>query len=190
MAAPKLVLTILAVDDLSRSVTFYRSGFGWRQTVDAPVYSELELPDGNVIVLARPLEQVERTRAAATASRETASWELVPLRVPTGWAVRWNGLEARFGPGGEVLEVSDSEDLLWITKLPPPETGTFETDPGSPWRELGIDVGWYRDHFRTVVLDPDWDHVAESHETSDLDEVRRRVEELMARSWGEPRGAR
>ncbi len=40
------VLTILAVPDLGRSAAFYRSAFGWTQTVDVPVYAEFELPGG------------------------------------------------------------------------------------------------------------------------------------------------
>lgn len=40
------VLTILAVRNLARSTAFYRAGFGWPLRVEAPVYVELELPDG------------------------------------------------------------------------------------------------------------------------------------------------
>jgi predicted enzyme related to lactoylglutathione lyase len=40
------VLTILAVRDLARSTAFYRTAFGWPLRVEAPVYVELELPDG------------------------------------------------------------------------------------------------------------------------------------------------
>jgi steroid delta-isomerase-like uncharacterized protein len=40
------VLTILAVDDLPRSVDFYRRAFGWALAVDVPVYAELALPGG------------------------------------------------------------------------------------------------------------------------------------------------
>ena len=40
------VLTILAVRDLARSAAFYRTAFGWAPRVEAPVYVELELPDG------------------------------------------------------------------------------------------------------------------------------------------------
>lgn len=41
-----LILTILAVSDLERSVTFYRQAFGWPIRINAPVLVELELPDG------------------------------------------------------------------------------------------------------------------------------------------------
>jgi predicted enzyme related to lactoylglutathione lyase len=40
------VLTILAVRDLARAAAFYRAAFGWVLRVEAPVYVELELPDG------------------------------------------------------------------------------------------------------------------------------------------------
>lgn len=39
-------LTILAVEDLQRSVAFYTTAFAWPQTVDAPVYAEFSLPEG------------------------------------------------------------------------------------------------------------------------------------------------
>lgn len=45
------VLTILAVEDLPRSVAFYRRAFGWPQVVDVPVYAEFELPGGQRIGL-------------------------------------------------------------------------------------------------------------------------------------------
>ena len=46
MASTTHVLTILAVEDLPRAVTFYASGFDWRQVVGAPGYAEFELPGG------------------------------------------------------------------------------------------------------------------------------------------------
>jgi catechol 2,3-dioxygenase-like lactoylglutathione lyase family enzyme len=39
-------LTILAVEDLPRSVAFYERAFGWPRLVDAPVYVELGIPGG------------------------------------------------------------------------------------------------------------------------------------------------
>ena len=44
--APRLVLTILAVEDLSRAVDFYRTAFGWATKVETPVYVELDMGDG------------------------------------------------------------------------------------------------------------------------------------------------
>ena len=40
------VLTILAVDALERSATFYAAAFGWVSTVSTPVYVELAIPGG------------------------------------------------------------------------------------------------------------------------------------------------
>jgi len=45
-AAPRHILTILAVADLDPSATFYREAFGWPPRVVVPVYVEFALPDG------------------------------------------------------------------------------------------------------------------------------------------------
>ncbi len=97
------------------------------------------------------------------------AWELLPLRIPTGWGVRWNGLMARRLADGR-LEVSDSEDLLWLVTLPP-SRGVYESGPGGAWRELSLDAGWYRNTFRVVLLDPDWDHVLASFSTPRISEL-------------------
>ncbi len=44
--APDHVLTIVAVEELDRSVAFYRAGFGLTPRVETPVYVELALPGG------------------------------------------------------------------------------------------------------------------------------------------------
>lgn len=46
MTEARHVLTILAVGDLERAVSFYARAFGWRQTVAVPVYAEFALPGG------------------------------------------------------------------------------------------------------------------------------------------------
>lgn len=46
MSEARHILTILAVEDLERSVAFYGTAFGWPARVEVPVYVELELPDG------------------------------------------------------------------------------------------------------------------------------------------------
>lgn len=44
--AARHVLTILAVEDLARSVRFYAAAFGWPAEIETPVYVELALPGG------------------------------------------------------------------------------------------------------------------------------------------------
>jgi lactoylglutathione lyase len=46
MPGPKLALVILAVEDRTLALTFYREAFGWSLEVDTPTYAELALPDG------------------------------------------------------------------------------------------------------------------------------------------------
>jgi predicted enzyme related to lactoylglutathione lyase len=46
MSMPRLSLVILAVEDRTLSLAFYREAFGWSLEVDAPAYAELALPDG------------------------------------------------------------------------------------------------------------------------------------------------
>jgi catechol 2,3-dioxygenase-like lactoylglutathione lyase family enzyme len=46
VAAPRLVLLILAVRDLARMRAFYQHVLGWNQVVDAPVYVELQSTEG------------------------------------------------------------------------------------------------------------------------------------------------
>ncbi len=43
---PRHLLTILAVEDIERSVRFYRGVFGWSARVEVPVYVEFEFPSG------------------------------------------------------------------------------------------------------------------------------------------------
>ncbi len=109
------------------------------------------------------------------ASSIGTKWSLVPLCIPGGWGVRHNGIDARVLPSG-MIESNDSEDLFWAVKLPPPDTHVYSTDPASPWRKISIDAGWYRDHFRIVMLDPDWDHVRRSYRTASFEDFVMRLE--------------
>ncbi|WP_434427304.1 hypothetical protein [Nannocystis pusilla] len=104
-------------------------------------------------------------------------WQLVPLRIPGGWAVRQNGLDARRLPDGS-LDFNDSEDLLWLVKLPPPG-GEYRPGPDSPWRELHLDAGFYRTAFRVKLLDPDWDHVLASFTTESFVELLACIEKWL-----------
>jgi hypothetical protein len=107
-----------------------------------------------------------------------SKWNLVPLRIPTGWGVRHNGISARKLPTGEI-EFNDSEDLFWAVKLPPPDTYEYSMDPTSPWRKIALDAGWYRDHFKIVVLDPDWDHVRDVYRTKSAEDLVLRLESWL-----------
>lgn len=106
-------------------------------------------------------------------------WSLVPLCIPGGWAVRHNGIDARVLSSGTppgTIECNDSEDLFWAVKLPPPDTHVYSNDPTSRWREIHVDAGWYRDCFRIVMLDPDWDHVRRSYSTESFEDFVMRLE--------------
>ena len=113
------------------------------------------------------------------------SWELLPLRIPGGWAVHHNGLLVR-REGDQIVEINDGEDLLWLRKLPPPDDDPYEED--GPWREVHIDVGWYTDHFRMVLLDPDWDHITDEFRTEDFGEMFTEIEAWLTRALP-PRGS-
>ena len=41
-----LMLTILAVRDLTQAIKFYGDAFGWPQMVDTPAYAEFDMGDG------------------------------------------------------------------------------------------------------------------------------------------------
>lgn len=103
---------------------------------------------------------------AIAAWRISTTWALLPLRVPTGWAVVWNTVSARLTPSGDV-EFNDSEDLILARKLPPPSTQQYDTEVGSFWRDVRIDGGWYRDHFKLVIREPDLDSPRHVFKTGD-----------------------
>ncbi|MEV0648429.1 hypothetical protein AB0I28_24515 [Phytomonospora sp. NPDC050363] len=101
------------------------------------------------------------------------AWGIIPLRVPGGWTVHHNALDARLLDSG-LVEVNDSEDLVWMQRARPPWLDAAKT-----WRDVALDVGWYRRLFRVVLLDPDWDNVAAAHETTDLDELVEVIERWL-----------
>jgi predicted enzyme related to lactoylglutathione lyase len=47
----RLGLVILAVEDLTGAVRFYRDAFGWATSVEVPVYVEFEVPGGAALGL-------------------------------------------------------------------------------------------------------------------------------------------
>lgn len=94
-------------------------------------------------------------------------WQLVPLRIPTGWHVRWNGIDARRLDDG-TFEVNDSQDLFWAVRE---HKGT----------EITVDAGYYGEEhgFRIDVLEPDWDHVTASYSTHLFDDFISRLERFL-----------
>ena len=70
------VLLVLACDDVVRLRDFYVGAFGWRVTVDLPVYVELDVPTGlRVGLYARPgfAKNTGEAPAARPAAGTTAS---------------------------------------------------------------------------------------------------------------------
>lgn len=47
--SPRLVLTLLAVEDLARSVRFYRRAFDWPVAIEVPVMVQFEVPGGGAL---------------------------------------------------------------------------------------------------------------------------------------------
>ena len=75
-------------------------------------------------------------------------------------------------------DANDSEDLLWLVKLPP-VGGEYRPGPDSPWREVHLDAGFYRAGYRVVLLDPDWDHILASFSTESLAELIACIEKWL-----------
>jgi lactoylglutathione lyase len=121
VAPPRLALVILAVRDRARMTAFYRRVLEWSQVVDAPVYAELQSPDGprlglyaeesfgrNIGVVPEPSPPITRTElylqcddlpAAIERAEEAGARPLSPLG-PRDW-----GDEAAYfaDPEGNVL---------------------------------------------------------------------------------------
>lgn len=72
------VLTILAVEDLSRAVSFYTAGFNWPRIVDAPSYTEFELPGGMRLGI---YERHGFGRNVGRTPARTAPGELTPTEI-------------------------------------------------------------------------------------------------------------
>lgn len=75
MTDARLVLVVLAVDDLAQARRFYEDAFGWPLEVDAPPYKEFRLPGGLRLGL-------YRTEGFALNTRER------PADVPAGALTR------------------------------------------------------------------------------------------------------
>ncbi len=68
MPRAHLQLVILAVDDVARARDFYVAAFGWRVTVDLPVYVEMALPGGTGVSVYQREGFAANTRVAPTRS--------------------------------------------------------------------------------------------------------------------------
>ncbi|WP_143658283.1 hypothetical protein [Embleya scabrispora] len=107
---------------------------------------------------------------------------MIPLRVPAGWNVIYNGVSARRLSDGRI-EANDSEDLYWARTAPPPwrTAGEVAAMNGLETREINMDAGWYGGQgFRVVVLDPGWEQIRASHTTPDLHEFIATLEAWMS----------
>jgi hypothetical protein len=94
----------------------------------------------------------------------------MPLRIPTGWAVRHNGFFEAAHP-----TLNESEDLLWLERVHPSDgVSTGES----------IDLGWYgdREHgtFRLVRLQGGWDNERERFESRDRAAIVRELERWLS----------
>lgn len=104
---------------------------------------------------------------------------LLPLRIPHGWAIFYNTLEARRLPDGR-FEANDSEDLFWARTTPDPWLKEVAADDDVRVQELHLDVGWYSGAgFRICLLAPDWDHVHSRYTTTDLEDLVATLEAWM-----------
>ncbi|MCB1060091.1 MAG: VOC family protein [Calditrichaeota bacterium] len=120
----KQILTILAVDDFQRSLEFYRAAFGFKQTVDVPVYAEFEMEDGRKIGI------YDRKSFGANTG-------VVPLKIEAG---QLSGAELYF-------HCEDPEEQC--AKLI--QAGAVEL---SPWqaRAWGDDAAYFRDFDGHVIV--------------------------------------
>lgn len=56
-------------------------------------------------------------------------WEVVPIKMFTGWSANWCNLFAVFDENRNIVQFNDSEDIVWFTHL------------REPWT---IDAGFYQ----------------------------------------------
>ncbi len=121
---PQQTMTILAVADLERSVSFYREVFGWPARIEVPVLVEFELPDG---------------RGLALYTRESfgVNTNQVPVVVPSGEIA---GTELYFRCA------DDLEGVIERLRA----AGARELSPLAP-RDWGDEAAYYAD-FDGVVI--------------------------------------
>lgn len=93
----------------------------------------------------------------------------MPLRIPTGFCVRWNALFEAEHPS-----VDESEDLLWLQEV---DAATGDA------RTRFIDLGWYGNRasgtFRLAMLDGDWSKELRRFESTDRASVVAELERWL-----------
>ncbi|AFY34651.1 hypothetical protein [Calothrix sp. PCC 7507] len=107
---------------------------------------------------------------------ENRDIELVSLRIPTGWIVRWNiffDVEPVIENGKIIDNYNDSEDLLWLQSYIP-------EDKKEHWQEWHIDLGWYHNEaFRLVLFEHDRDHVIKTFESQSIGDIQEKINEWL-----------
>jgi hypothetical protein len=123
--------------------------------------------------------------------RESMDLKLVPLRIPTGWAVTWNTFYevTPILEGNELVNAADfDEDLLQIESI------TFEEEMGRIEVEPYIlDLGWYpaedpNGAYTLTLLRGDWDHVLKTFTSRNIAEIQTTIDrwlEILSGSWGD-----
>lgn len=108
--------------------------------------------------------------------------KLLPLKIPSGWAVIHNS----FGDEDPIVQegviVNDefyNEDLLSIEPLSFKETNWIVETTG-----YLIDLGWYPEadpegNFKLVLLKDDWDNIVASIESSDRYVIHAAIEKMF-----------
>jgi hypothetical protein len=116
----------------------------------------------------------------------TENRDLVPLRVPNGWAVLYNvyfaDVEMEISAANRIVnDEAYKQDLLWIKQV-----GLIR--PGSEYGILDdgyqLDLGWYPDSdptgaYRLVVMRRSWDDVLFDLTSADRHVVARAIERVM-----------
>jgi hypothetical protein len=101
-------------------------------------------------------------------------FELVPLKIPTGWTVRFNSfleVEPTIENGVFVNGDLFDEDLLWIERVVPEDR---------TWPKWVLDLGWYPSeditgNYQLTLLLGDWEHISKIYTTKDYKEVQNTI---------------
>lgn len=109
-------------------------------------------------------------------SKTPKKWEMLPIRMITGWEAKWCALFAVLDEQRKIVEFNDSEDIVWFKHN------------RMPWH---IDAGCYGNNdpvYRVVFLigdleseEVDWkEHIVASRIMKDPEEMIRCIEEWMS----------